>query len=842
MKKIILCISFCALALSCAHLAGTNDETSIRTSAVIYEPDGKTPADSAIVRIFRADAMDGKYVSIQTTNANGRFSIAGLPGGAYTLWAQKDTLVTYQGSVLISPSDTLLRDDTLSCPSTITGIIGVQPQDDPRTVTIQVVGLDKYFDNTDRDGRFVMKNMAKGTYSLLLKSTEQHYTPTKVVISVGACMHAALPETLRLAYTGIPAVLGLAASYDTAAGVVRFSWRAADYRGFQNYCIFRDYFDSAAYGASPIAAPTDTFFLDTIFDTRSASGPFTSSDTGDYHFRYRAAIRNNASVIGPTYKYADIVAASSQKVKAVFSFSSRHCAKGYVTAAFSDSTAFGRVKLAGRASINDSVLIIARVASRTRTLARLEWNDEGGSAVRAVNLDTTQKSTADSISCAWKSLGTHELACAVTDKAGARWMDTVRIAVVRDAPKIELVLTDTSGTSVDSILGKTRRAFGDTITLHCTANDSFGSITSVRWGFGQGAEAAVKTMTFDTFAVAPDTTPSHFQMVTLVIDDDGNTASDSVSVELNLFAPATDRADFKSRRYQSCAVFKEKMWIFGGVGIAQEVPVTTAIPLNDTWVSDNGKSWNQIATGAPSRCGHSMVDFNGKLWLIGGFASSGRKYKNDVWCSADAVTWTCVTDSAAFSPRGFHSTVVFNNKMWVIGGLTRISLGGGIVTSPAADAWSSVDGVVWEKAVDTVAFPARCYHSSLVFADKMWVIGGRDTGYNSLNDVWYSSDGAAWTMATGDAGFSPRQGHSSLVYGGKMWVIGGYEVDASDATNDVWNSLDGKTWVQVSDWAGFTPRAFHSNLNFRNRMWVIAGMTGYSTLANDVWRSGGRGK
>jgi hypothetical protein len=842
MKKTIFYIALCTLALSCAHLAGTNDETSIRTSAVVYGPDGRTPADSVTVKIFRADAVDGRYESIQTTAANGRFSIAGLSCGEYTVWAQKDSLVTYQSSILISSTDTVMHDDTLSCPSTVTGIVGVQLQDDPRTVTIQVVGLDKYFDNTDKDGWFTMKNMAEGRYSLLLKSTEQHYTPTKVEISVGACVHAALPETLRLAYTGIPVVLGLAASYDTASGVVRLSWRAADYRGFQNYCIFRDFYDSAAYAANPVGATSDTVFLDTVFDRHLTSGLFSFSDTNDYHFRYRLAIRNNVSVIGPTFKYADIIAASPLKVKAVFSFSSRQIEKDLITNAFFDSSIVGKVKMAGRASINDSMLIIARVSSRSRSLVRLEWKDENGSVVRSVKLDTTRKSAVDSIPCRWMNLGMHAVTCAITDNAGCTWIDTARIAVVLDAPRIRIVLRDSLPRNPDTTQGNPRYAFGDTIRLHAAAADSFGSITSVQWGFGQGAAGTQHTMTFDTFAVAPDTTPSNFPLMALVSDDDGNTASDSVSVELNLFAPATDKAAFKSRRYQSCVAFKEKIWLFGGVGIAQETPAATAVPLNDAWVSGNGKSWNQVTTSAPARCGHSLVEFNGKLWLIGGFASSGRKYKNDVWCSSDAATWTCVTDSAPFSPRGFHSTVTFKNKLWVIGGLTRISQGGSIITSPAGDAWSSVDGVVWEKAADTAAFTARCYHVSLVFADKMWIIGGQDSGYNSLNDVWYSTDGAAWTKATADAEFSPRQGHSGVVCGDKMWVIGGYGADASDATNDVWNSIDGKTWVQASEWAGFTPRAFHSNVNFRNRMWVIAGMTGYSTLANDVWRSGVRGR
>jgi hypothetical protein len=842
MKKTILFLSLFVFFLSCARMAGTNDETSIRTGAVVYEPDGKTPADSATVKIFRADAVNGRYESIQTTASDGRFSLTGLPKGTYSVWAQKDSLVVFQSPVIISEADTIVRNDTLSCPSTVTGLVGVQPQDNPRTVTIQVVGLDKYFDNTDKDGRFTMKNMAKGTYALLLTSTEEHYTPTKVEISLGACVRDTLEDTLYLTYTGIPIVTGLKAAYDTVNGSVRLTWNATEYRGFQNYCIFRDFYDSAAYSTKPIAATSDTVFVDTIFRHGVIHGPFSFLDTNDYHFRYRLAIRDLVSAFGPTFKYSDVVAASPSKVTSVFFFSSRHVAKGYRTAAFFDSSAVGKVTVAGRASINDSMLIIARVSSRTRGLARLEWRDSGESVARVVNLDSTQKNAVDSIMCRWTNLGMHAITCTVIDNAGSTWTDTARIDIVADAPKINLVVADSQQASTDRTGEIPQYAFGDTIPLHVFASDSFGSIENIQWDIGRSAVTALNTMTTDTFAMAPDTMISRYPLMVTVSDDDGNMVSDTVHVDLNLFAPATCRAAFKPRMYQSGIEFDNKMWLFGGVGIAQETPRTTFTSLNDAWVSENGRTWIQKVTNAPARSGHAIVAFNGKLWLIGGYASSWGKYKNDVWSSPDGVSWTCVTDSAAFSPRIYHCCVAFKNKMWVIGGLTRISLSAGIITSHSNDLWSSADGTTWEKATENTLFPPRCYHSSLVYDDKLWVIGGRDSLYNPMNDVWYSSDGAAWTKATASADFSPRQGHTSLVYDNKLWIIGGYGFDESDMVKDVWNSTDGVAWSRTSDSTGFAPRAFHSSVVFHDRMWVIAGMTGVSTLANDVWRSGALGK
>jgi hypothetical protein len=61
----------------------------------------------------------------------------------------------------------------------------------------------------------------------------------------------------------------------------------------------------------------------------------------------------------------------------------------------------------------------------------------------------------------------------------------------------------------------------------------------------------------------------------------------------------------------------------------------------------------------------------------------------------------------------------------------------------------------------------------------MWVLGGFVAG-----DVWSSSDGAQWTQTTAlapwIAAYSARWGHTSAVFNNKIWVMGG------NLNNDVW--------------------------------------------------------
>jgi Kelch motif len=830
MKYTALFLLLCSLLLACSESGGTNDETTIRTSAIVYEPDGKTPADSVTVKIFDAASVDGKYASMQITSSDGRFYLDGLSAGRYVIWFQKDSMVTCQNPVVIALNDTALHNDTLAYPSTVTGIIGVQPQDDPRSVTIQVVGLDKYFNNTGSDGRFTMKNMAAGTYTLLLRSTEPHYTPTTVEVTITPSATVALKDTLRLTYTGIPVISGLQVAYDTVGGRVRISWNRTDYRGFENYCIFRDIYDSANYSTSPISATIDTVYNDTIFNKRLSSGAFSRIDSCSYHFRYRVAVRNNVSVIGPIYKYADIWAVSPLKIRPAFVFSSKHVAKNLKFSTMYDSVKTGGVILAGEASIGDTVLLYSNVKGSSRGLVRLEWVDILGTVIRSVDSSLSVKIFTDSLFRKWETTGIHSIICVATDNAGTKWYDTIRIRVVEDKPLVKLKINDTLAVSIESSGKVFRYGCGDTVPLHLATRDRFGSIVTTQWRLGASVADHERGPVFDTVAIVPDSAGSQFRVVAGAMDDDSNFVSDTLFIEPRLFAPSTLNADFRERTYQAGVVFNDKIWITGGVGIVQQTPKTNFTCLNDVWASDNGRQWTQKTTNTPARSGHALIVFNNKIWLIGGYANSWGKYLNDVWCSDDGLSWKCVIDSAAFSPRIYHSCLVFNGKMWIIGGQERKTL--------LNDVWSSSDGVTWVNTKDAAPFSQRCSHSGVVFDDKMWVIGGRDTGYNALNDVWCSSDGAEWKLVNDDAAFSPRQGHCALVYNKKIWLVGGYGFNASDMSLDIWNSENGISWVQVDTMDKFTPRAFHSGLVFHNRMWVIAGMTGFSSLANDVWRSG----
>jgi hypothetical protein len=206
--------------------------------------------------------------------------------------------------------------------------------------------------------------------------------------------------------------------------------------------------------------------------------------------------------------------------------------------------------------------------------------------------------------------------------------------------------------------------------------------------------------------------------------------------------------------------------------------------------------------------------------------------------------WSTVTSSVAFPARSAHSSVVFDEKIWVIGG------GGKVFDNKFDDAWSSADGKTWKEVTKDSSrkFSARDNHASVVFDKKMWVIGGTSSS-TFFNDVWSSDDGKNWTQvkAHNSEGFSGRTNHAAVVFddgkGEKMWVLGGTTGGLFSSLNDVWSSTDGKTWKEETKDSSkkFSTIRSHKAVVFDDdgkgeKMWLIGGINNNNPKA-EIWNS-----
>jgi hypothetical protein len=263
---------------------------------------------------------------------------------------------------------------------------------------------------------------------------------------------------------------------------------------------------------------------------------------------------------------------------------------------------------------------------------------------------------------------------------------------------------------------------------------------------------------------------------------------------------------------------------------------------NKAWTTTDGDNWTELRPFefAPNILSRA-VEFNGAMWVIGGNRADVRD-TNEIWRSTDGLTWTKVNPvGQIFDPLDSHRMVVFNNRMWVLGGWDFFITDGGTETF-RNEVWSTADGVSWTKhtPIGTTWSP-RAGHEAVVFNGKMWVIGGTD-GTTRYNDVWSSVDGVNWILEKDHAAFSPRFAHTVVAFNNAMWLFAGSDTPNATTTSvglqDAWSSTDGRTWTPQTQ-PPFAPRMEQATAVLNGRIYVAAGFNGNDYFANtrynDVW-------
>jgi len=313
----------------------------------------------------------------------------------------------------------------------------------------------------------------------------------------------------------------------------------------------------------------------------------------------------------------------------------------------------------------------------------------------------------------------------------------------------------------------------------------------------------------------------------------------------------TLKAAFAPRDGAGALTYKGKMWLIGGWNPGDK-KFFPRICNNEVWNSTDGKTWNLIKPNSfldrtfdaekdwEGRHTAGYVVFKDKMWIVGGDVNQGN-YQNDVWNSTDGKNWTLVNKGkpVPWGPRALHYTVVFKDKIWVIGGQTMP----GFAKSDEVfyrDVWTSADGVNWDKITPREPFWSKrgMIGGSAVFKDRIWILGGGtyDTpkikSRNFYNDVWSTADGVTWTQHTKAAPWEARQYHEVAVYDDRLWVMEGYSLGKVKGNrNDVWHSADGVTWHEVKN-TPWAPRHAASVFVYDNALWMVAG----NNMKSDAWK------
>lgn len=214
----------------------------------------------------------------------------------------------------------------------------------------------------------------------------------------------------------------------------------------------------------------------------------------------------------------------------------------------------------------------------------------------------------------------------------------------------------------------------------------------------------------------------------------------------------------------------------------------------------------------------------GCLSILGYSSTSGQP------CNTPTTNWNQIsvntTSVSKWSARRNFQTVHYDNRYWVIGGETPNGL--------AKDVWNSVDGVTWNQVATTTPFGMYNQYKSIVFNNKIYVVGGRASpSSTAFAKAWSTTDGINWTTTT--LPFKDRENPTLGVMNNKLFVIGG--VETVGAQSDSWSTIDGINWIQMNYFIakisnGKILRGYDDYYYFLGgTYWNTAGMGGSSTTA-----------
>lgn len=196
---------------------------------------------------------------------------------------------------------------------------------------------------------------------------------------------------------------------------------------------------------------------------------------------------------------------------------------------------------------------------------------------------------------------------------------------------------------------------------------------------------------------------------------------------------------FPARSAHAAVAFNNRLWVIGGTGAAGQ--------LNDVWSSADGEMWVQETASAPfaARWGHQVVSLGNELWLLGGGRGAGEAAvgTDEIWRSTDGRSWTLAVAGARFSARTEHAATVLNGRIYVAGGASGSDY---FTSAHYNDVWSSADGVTWRQEISAAPFSPRRVHTLLGLGTRLYVIGGY--GVSRQHDIWRSSDGGVtWQVS-----------------------------------------------------------------------------------------------
>lgn len=148
---------------------------------------------------------------------------------------------------------------------------------------------------------------------------------------------------------------------------------------------------------------------------------------------------------------------------------------------------------------------------------------------------------------------------------------------------------------------------------------------------------------------------------------------DPVAVEWWLICAAP----WGARMVPAVTEFDGDLYLYGGFRNVSNVPPEIGYPdktsLNDVWKStDGGLTWAQIVEVMPCqpRIWPAFIEHLGRLYLLGGYDNVSAAHSNyaDTWVSDDGVSWQQLIAVQPYLQRHAPVAYVFNGELFLVSG------------------------------------------------------------------------------------------------------------------------------------------------------------------------------
>jgi hypothetical protein len=244
-----------------------------------------------------------------------------------------------------------------------------------------------------------------------------------------------------------------------------------------------------------------------------------------------------------------------------------------------------------------------------------------------------------------------------------------------------------------------------------------------------------------------------------------------------------------------------------------------------------------------ARRGHTSVAYNGYLYVIGGFDTSGNRISTVEYATINAngsLTWNGSTGSFS-TARANHASVAYNGYLYVLGGFTNSN------TRISAVEYATINSngtLTWNGGTASFSTP-RESPAAVVNNGRLYILGGSSTGSDYLNTVEYATinSGGTLTWVTSPAvgNFTTgRQGLTSVISGNYLYAIGGFGTAGylNSVEYATINPNGTLTWNGTTS-AMITNRGYHTSVIYNGYIYSMGGCCSLNTAEYAVINSNG---